>query len=680
MRQPVFAACCLVAMLALANCSSKFSEHLDPQLAISVDGDFKQMNIEKAEQLSSAEDTCYDGNKSAVCDQACCDYALAHGSGCEYCHEFYEFNPLGEGQERRDVLVELYNNGDADLEVEEIFWLEDRQLRVEGRLGEIDNSIFIEAEGAFDATDEDIYAPFVIETSLATPKLQFRVVYEPPVGDMAIHSKTLVVKTNDPDFGPYDDAYRLVFRVKNIGPEMQVNRKSVTFSCVSGCTEETIIVDNIGTDTLEIKQISFASPTSEFDISNPPVLPAFIKKKGDPSYNALTFKVRYCPGDENYDDTNNLEIYSNDPHLPGMKLVIAIKVVQAPAILAFSDDSPFGYLDFSDETTHKINIYNKHADECKEFCPEDEQCCGCPIQIKGVDFDPPDAVDWYTVVAKDPSNDETLPLPRSLKGGGSIAFQVDYAKPAGHPEDKNATMCIRYVAPEAGPQNYCASLMAQSSCEFSVAPNSQVLQFNSSSPAEVKEKPAILINNGSAACTVSHVSVSDKWGGVSKDFSLKDVIPGGSKVEPFTLLPVWVQFSPHSTDLTGKLVIEYVDDLAGVLETVVNLSGTKENQNVLPIAEPGVYEGVVAGQSLNLNGCSSTAGEKGHPVFDNGYIWFLLSKPADSGAKLNIESGCITPFVPDLPGKYEVGLIVYDNTNYYQSDLAIATIDVAAAE
>jgi len=332
---------------------------------------------------------------------------------------------------------------------------------------------------------------------------------------------------------------------------------------------------------------------------------------------------------------------------------------------------------------HSVNIYNQASSECQDLCPDKGQCCGCPIQIKGVDMDPEDVAQWYTVTPKDPTNDTVLALPRALKGGAAIEFEVAYQKPAGHPEDRNGTMCIRYVSPLAGPQNYCVSLMSKSQCEFSVGPVSQVLHFNSASPSEVKEKPVVLYNTGSAACNVSSVSITDKWGSVSEDFSLKDVFAGNTQIGPFEMKPVWVEYSPHSTDLNGKLVIKYTDDAAGEVDTTVSLIGAKEQACKLPVADPGKadqYASATAGQSVTLNGCGSATGSCGEAIFDNGYIWLLLAKPKDSTALLNMEGSCMATLQPDLPGDYEVGLIVYDAVAFLQSDLSTVKFTAKAAE
>ena len=81
---------------------------------------------------------------------------------------------------------------------------------------------------------------------------------------------------------------------------------------------------------------------------------------------------------------------------------------------------------------------------------------------------------------------------------------------------------------------------------------------------------------------------------------------------------------------------------------------------------------------MTLNGCSSGPGECGQPVYEKGYIWYLVAKPPNSAAMLNTEGTCITQFTPDLPGEYEVALIVYDaGQTHYQSNFASVKIQVA---
>jgi len=668
MKRTVVVVVGLLLAAGLFACT-KYGKGKNPQLEIEIGGESVYGEYEPA-TAKAADELCPPGMETQT-ETQCCPSGLFLGPG-DLCYERYKFDTVRQGQPAKQIQVAISNTGNKDLKVTNVYLEEGGNPYI---------SILWD-EGASHKPED---FPVVVEPDLPTPLIQFFVEYAPVAGMVDVSPAVLVIESNDPRYekGDYQNKYKMLLSIKSVGPAAVLNRKNITYSCVSACSPEQVTIDNEGTDTLVIQKIDFASPATEFSLINTPALPLEIPKKGDPTYNTLTFSVRYCPGDDYYEDTNDLLITTNDMNNAGGVISVPLKVVQSPAILEFSSDSPFSYLDFSEEKTHSLNIYNLASSECEDLCPDKGQCCGCPIQLKGVDMDPPDVAQWYTVTAKDPTNDTVLSLPRALKGGGAIEFEVAYQKPAGHPEDRNGTMCIRYVSPLAGPQNYCVSLMAQSQCEFSLAPISQVLHFNSASPSEVKEKPVMLYNTGSAACSVSGVSITDKWGSVSEDFSLKDVIAGDTQIPPFGLVPVWVKYSPHSTDLNGKLIVKYKDDVVGDVDTTVNLIGAKEQACKLPVANPGsadLYSAATVGQMVTLNGCGSANGSCGEAIFDNGYIWFLVSKPANSTATLNTEGSCMASFQPDLPGEYEVGLMVYDGVAFLQSDLSTVKFTAAAAE
>jgi len=520
--------------------------------------------------------------------------------------------------------------------------------------------------------------------------LIFEIAYSPILGKVDVTNATLVIEADDPNLE--DDRLEVTFNVEDKGPVLCLNidapsassclsQPTFSYACVTGCSSRLVYVGNDGTAPLEIEKIDFNKSSSEFSFENPPALPYTLPPKGAPDYFPIAFSVRYCPLNEYWQDEIEVVILANDPNLADGQRRIPVNVKQSPAMLTFSTDSPFGYLDFSEGsgTTHKANIYNKASAECDGMCSKPGQCCGCPIQIKSVEVTPPDAAPWYTVTAKDPATGSVLALPRALKGGSSIDFEIFYQKPAGKTEDRNGTIWIHYVGPLEGTQDYQLSALASEQCEFSIAPTNQVLHFNSVSPADLKEKPAMLINNGNAPCTISHVSVTDKWGSVSEDFSLKDLVAGDTQLAPFSLLPVWVKYSPHSDTPSGFLKVEYVDSTAGAIETAITLNGSKEQACAIPTAEagdPANYSAAAVGAAVSLNGCLSDPGECGSPLFESGFVWFMLSKPDGSTSALNYEGGCQTTFTPDAAGKYTVGLIVYDGTTFYQSDLD--TLDVIA--
>jgi hypothetical protein len=215
-------------------------------------------------------------------------------------------------------------------------------------------------------------------------------------------------------------------------------------------------------------------------------------------------------------------------------------------------------------------------------------------------------------------------------------------------------------------------------CQLTLAPVGQHLHFNSESPGDIKEKPVVLINYGEAPCTISHLSVTDKWDSPSQDYALKAVFQDGSAVPASSLFTVWLQYSPHSADLSGKLTVEYDHADVGPIELIVDLVGTKEADCTIPVGVLGTYDGVSVGEIANLSGCWSADGFCGEAIWDHGYTWFLLAKPAGSVAQFNTAGSCQAAFIPDRPGTYEVGLLVYDETAFYQSELAITTIEVSA--
>ena len=650
--------------LAFVSCTD-YIKGKDPQLEIKANGDWLFLDYGNAKEVAEGKDCPEDFIRQG--NNFCCPIGMKLGPA-DMCYEYREFSPQLVGESKQSMEFTISNAGEKNLVIENIYMQED----------ECNAAMTLSWKSGYPSPED---FPLTIEPDLDLPKMIFDVVFEPDQGNVDISHCIMIIKSNHPDFEnkKFDKEYKLLLTVEQIGPKMTVDKSQITYGCVTGCSYMPVKIDNIGTDTLTISKIQFESPSSEFNLSNPPALPLDISKAGDPDYNSLTFDVEYCPGDEFWEDNNTLQIVTNDPTIPGSTMSIEVSVMQSPSILKFSTDSPFGYLDYSSESTHSVNIYNTPASECDHMCDDTGNCCGCSIQLKSVVFDPPDSDLWYTYIVKDPTNeDAVLSLPRALKGGASAQFEVNYQKPAGHPEDRNATMCIKYVSPMTGPQDYCTSMIAQSQCQFAVAPVNQVLHFNSASPTEEKEKAAIIINNGAAPCTISHVSVTDQWGSSSDDYNLKDIIAGNTEVPAFALLPIWITYSPHSTtNLSGKLTIEYIDDLIGSVEDTIILQGAKEDDCMVPIADPGdSYDGYSTGDTVTLDGCGSTSGSCGGAIFDNGYIWFLTAKPTDSTASLNTEGGCMTQFVPDIAGDYTVSLIVYDQENFYQSDFSTATITV----
>ncbi len=573
--------------------------------------------------------------------------------------------------------------------------------------------ISISWDGVYTPTD----FPIVIEPGYSGTKFDFHVQYDPEQDPVDISDTVLVLETNDgqvadedngetipcPDWpeAPYNggpdlgfkvakpnncSAHRTPFEVEKIGPVILLNAESLTFSCVVGSKTQIIEIDNEGTADLVIDSIGFDFPTTEFTISNPPALPVTIPPKGDPNYFTLAFEIFYQPLDDDYDDSNLLRILSNATNTSSGNIFIEIEIVQKPAVLQMTTTSPFGYLDFSENNDHSLNMYNKKPDECNELCPDKGECCGCPVLIQSVRITPPEAADWYTFTVWDPNKDKEVIIGsgKSLAAGKAFDFNIHYAKPAGQPADMNGNFCIDYIAPGIGANSQCVNMLASSQCDLELGPANAQLNFNSISPQDEKSKYVALINKGNAPCTVNSVVVTDKWSGLSEDFALAEEWTPGATVEGFTIETVEVRFSPHSMNLQGFLKVDYEHPLIGQTEKTFQLNGYSEPECLVPIADlgsPDNYAGYIAGSTIVVNACSSGEGDCGDPIYENGYIWLLLDKPAGSAAHLNTEASCTSAFYADQAGTYTVGLVVYEASSqmFLQSEPVSVDIEVAAA-
>jgi len=624
------------------------------------------------------------------------------GQSMPAAHIFPKIDPNASPEK---VKVEVKNTGGEALVIYDVYIVEGGN-----------QYISISWDGVYTPTD----FPIVIEPNYTGTKFDFHVQYDPEQDPVDISDSFLVILTNDgktvdlesngvgekiscPDWpdAPYNGgpdlgfkvkkpntctSYTTPFEVEKVGANLQLNAAALTFSCVVGSKTQTIEIDNVGTADLNVDEIGFDFPTTEFKIANPPALPVVIPPKGEAGNFTLAFDILYEPLDDDYDDSNLLRIHSNATNTNAGNTYIEIDIVQKPSVLQVTTTSPFGYMDFSETADHSMNMYNKKPDECNDLCPDKGECCGCPVLIQNVKVTPAEAAEWYTFVIYDPDKEKEVEIGggKSLAAGKAYDFNIHYAKPAGQQADMNANFCVEYVAPGIGANAQCVNMLASSQCDLELGPPNAQLNFNSISPQDVKSKQVTLINKGNAPCTVNAVTVTDKWNGVSEDFDLAEEWAPGTTVDGFSIETVEVRFSPHSANLQGFLKVDYDHPLIGKTEEVFQLNGYSEQECLVPIADVGVsadYTGYQAGSTVVVNGCASDEGDCGDPIYENGYIWMLLDKPAGSAAHLNTEASCTGAFFADQPGTYTVGLVVYEASSamFLQSDPVSVDIEVAAA-
>jgi len=91
-------------------------------------------------------------------------------------------------------------------------------------------------------------------------------------------------------------------------------------------------------------------------------------------------------------------------------------------------------------------------------------------------------------------------------------------------------------------------------------------------------------------------------------------------------------------------------------------------ENVMPVADAGVNQAVLVGETVAINGSESHDANLDTLTF----TWTITSAPTGSLASVDNPSAAVTSFVPDFSGSYEITLVV--NDGFVDSDPSIITI------
>ncbi len=113
--------------------------------------------------------------------------------------------------------------------------------------------------------------------------------------------------------------------------------------------------------------------------------------------------------------------------------------------------------------------------------------------------------------------------------------------------------------------------------------------------------------------------------------------------------------------VNGKMSIVWSD---GTQPQVfdVTLSALADSAAVPPIASTGPpenYLDLLTGEAILLDGAQSQAGVDDQSLDAEGYLWFVVDRPAESTLEIAEEWGGPTRFIiPDAAGTYAMGLLV----------------------
>ena len=230
------------------------------------------------------------------------------------------------------------------------------------------------------------------------------------------------------------------------------------------------------------------------------------------------------------------------------------------------------------------------------------------------------------------------------------------------------------------------------------AGENQALFWFASEEGVEKIKTLAIYNYGLEATTITSMTLSGSQPGLPapSDFYLVDdgvnVIGGqfqSTELGALSMIGVEVGFNPNSGSFKpqGQLNIwteETPEGSSEIADYIVTLLGNKDLDADLPVADAGTaedYVGYTAGDTVTLNGSSSTDGDA--EIFASGYFWWLTAKPDQSVAKLNQPGGgeVITSFQADKAGTYRVSLYVagqdVSTSSSHFSDETSVTIEVA---
>jgi len=146
------------------------------------------------------------------------------------------------------------------------------------------------------------------------------------------------------------------------------------------------------------------------------------------------------------------------------------------------------------------------------------------------------------------------------------------------------------------------------------------------------------------------------------------VKPAGSSAElndPTTKNPSFV------ADLFGTYKVELVvTDSHGAVSTSDTVIITSEN--VIPVAQAGFNQAVVAGDTVVLDGSGSYDANEDELT----YRWSISAKPHDSTVELTDAERMYSSFVPDVQGVYTVILVVSDGLDESNPD----AVDILAVD
>ena len=452
----------------------------------------------------------------------------------------------------------------------------------------------------------------------------------------------------------------------------------LTFAAAKPNSPETLEVClfNEGCADLHVDDVALETPSGEFTLLEAQtVIGATLSPNTLEAGDNNCFDVRYLPTDGTA-DTNRIVIKTNDPSKPTAYVNLASGDCVGDYEITHSDDVEHGVapLDF---TTVSYPDVGKKVISLRNTGD-------CPIKLNEVSVLPAD----QTIAKGGTLCVEVIRAGTSSGGTGGCPGVGAFAPVVLGQKDQTADIQINYVPLESDPGSGGSVKMVLFAQGVELAPvEIPILAGEAKAklgigPAqaqgtlgqlswyaqvgELKCTTAAIYNYGYKELQLTDVTLEKGFGQPVVDFSFQEqagVFDATGKFVPQALgaqglLPFTVCFAPNqASSFNPKAFVRVYTDNPDLppdtAEASFSLTGWVGSTKKIPTVDPGSsadYSGYTAGDTIQL---VATADGGEYPVDANGYIWWLIAKPAGSNAKLNaVGVSGSQPLVADLPGTY----------------------------
>ncbi len=582
-------------------------------------------------------------------------------------------------------VVRVVNTGTSPLKVTKVDWAVDaegRQLR--NPHVDIDWQSSVAADSF----------PWTVDPDNINA-LAFSVKYQPPAtgAPTSLEDSVLEIHSNarTPDGRGLKPIVRITFSLRSNAAFPRVTPTNYRFTNATAARPESqdfrIYNDDGATASFRVLSVRLETPSEAFRLSNVPSAGTEILAPADapPGQDGVVFSCTYTPTGSGNDQ--NAILIETDVS-SGATLRVPLTTGSNPGSYSLSFENP------RDEASGSFDFTTVSTTEARNVQLTSEG--PGPITIKQPRIEPEEARRNYAVKVFVPatsagqSDTEVTAFPRGLNVGRALRVEVTYTPTAGGGESANGELIIPYENPNAG--EFTIPLFAGSpKGRLVLAPAIGNMSASGSIVNGDKgTRQAVLYNEGNGNLEIQNIAVVSNLAvqppQPAKAWSLGAGAPTTADIPPNGLLVVPLAYdlsgitSPSGT-ATDLLKISYFNDFTGeVTDATLGLVAADSKGLELPTANPGAasaYAGARVGTAVTLSGAASTAG--GSTFGPDSYVWFLVGKPAGSRAKLNVATGSLATFVPDVAGDYDVVLFVFGDaqTTYLFSAPSTVRLTVA---